>query len=184
MTGVVAAVAAAGLLIAPAGAKPKTKESAAGTKYYLNWGGDCGGSGYLALEHVSNPDACALFFPELGSSYYFGGSDGMPFALDADRTITVDFNLATVVTAAAEFEAVLSATVGRRQVEVASATATVLAAGPVGGSPVHFDLEPSPGLDEAKVAALNLTISWTDGVTYSSMDLESGTATMVVHRAR
>lgn len=175
---ILAVGAVVGLLVNPAGAAAKKRLRPMTMTQFLNWGGDCAGSGYLALSHVPNPESCALYFPELTSQHYFGGSEGMPFVLDADQKVTVDFDLNSVVTAAAEFEAVLSATVDDDQVDVASATVAVQVAN--GSTPVHFDLEPAPALDNAKVSGLNLTIAWSDGVTYSTIDLDSGTAQMVV----
>lgn len=174
---ILAVGALAGALLSPAHAVAKKKARPLVMTQYLNWGGDCGGAGYLALSHTANPDSCALFFPEVASEHYFAGSQGMPFVLDADQDVTVDFTLNSVVTAAAEFQATLTATVGGEQVDVASATTTVQVAR--GATPVHFDLEPARALDNAKVSALNLTITWTDGITYSSIDLDSGTAQLV-----
>lgn len=178
LTAVVAAVALAALAVAPADAAAKTKKAAPKT-YYLNWAGDCSGSGYLSLKPVPNPDDCALFFPQLGDTHFFAGSEGMPFALDATKTIPVDFNLSTVASAAAEFEALLTATVGGAQVDVASATTSVQVAGP-GATPVHFDLEPDPALHRAKVSSLTLTIRWTSGFTYSSMQVGTEGSRMIV----
>ena len=176
---ILAVTAVAGCLLNPVDAAAKKRARPVTMTQFLNWGGDCAGSGYLALSHVPNPDSCALYFPELGNEHYFAGSQGMPFALDADQAVTVDFDLSSVVTAAAEFEARLSATVGDEQVDVATGTVAIQAAR--GSTPVHFDLEPAAELDNAKVSGLSLTITWTEGVTYSSIDLDSGTAQMVVH---
>ena len=181
ISALVAVGALALALLKPAEAVAKKKPRPAVMTQYLNWGGDCSGAGFLALAHVPNPDSCALFFPQLGNEYYFAGSEGMPFVLEADKAATLDFTLSSVVTAAAEFEAVLSATVGDEQVEVAAATAGVQAASSLGGTDVHFDLQPAAELDNTKVSALNLTITWTDGVTYSSIDLDSGTAKLVLY---
>lgn len=169
----------AGCVLNPVDAAAKRRARPVVMTQFLNWGGDCAGSGYLALSHVPNPDSCALYFPELGSEYYFAGGEGMPFTLDSDEKVTLDFDLNSVVTAAAEFEAALSATAGGEQVEVASATTTVQVGN--GATAVHFDLEPAAELDDARLSGLNLTITWTDGVTYSSIDLESGSARLVLH---
>jgi hypothetical protein len=180
-TAVLAAVAAAALLVAPADAvaKKKGKPRPVTLTQYLNWGGDCAGAGFLSLKHIPNPDSCALYFPGLADTYFFGGAEGLPMALDATRPVTVDFTLSNVATAAADFEAVLSATVAGDQVELASASVNVPVA-PGGSVPVHFDLEPSADFDKATVTGLNLQITWSGGVTYSSIDLDSGTARMVV----
>lgn len=181
-TAILAAIGAAALLAAPADAIAKKKATARPVTLtqYLNWAGDCAGGGFLSLKHTLNPDSCALFFPELGNSYTFGGAEGLPMTLDASQPVTVDFSLSNVVTAAADFEAVLAASVGDEQVELASATVSVPAA-PIGDVPVHFDLEPATEFDKQKITGLSLQITWTGGVTYSSIDLDSGTAQMVVH---
>jgi hypothetical protein len=180
MTALVLIVALAGLIASPVEAKKKRKPAPVAVTYYLNWLGDCAGSGFMALEPAPNPDSCALFFPGLGDTYSFPGSEGLPFALDATEPITVDFGLGTVASVAAEFEAVLSGTVDGEDKQIASGTQTVVAAGP-GTTPVHFDLEADPALDNTSVTALTLTINWTGGVTYSSMQLEEGGANMVIH---
>ncbi len=176
-------LALAGAVAGPATAKkkkPKPKPPVAvATTYHMNWEGDCAGAGFLSLTATPNPDSCALFFPELGSTYGFAGSEGLPFALDATQPATVDFTLDSVISAAAEFEALLSAEVNGEQVDVASATATVTAANQ--STALHFDLEPDAALDKAVPAGLNLTITWTDGVTYSQMDLNGAPASLVIH---
>lgn len=180
-TAILAAVAAAALLVAPTGALAKKKPAPrpVTVTQYLNWGGDCAGAGFLALTHTPNPDSCALFFPELANTHAFGGAEGLPIALDASQPVTVDFTLSNVATAAADFEAALSATVGDEQVDIGSATVNVPAT--PDDVPLHFDLEVPAELDKAKVTALTLQITWTGGFTYSSIDLDSGTAQLVVN---
>lgn len=171
----------AGAVAAPASAKRKPPKPAPAT-YYLNWLGDCSGAGFLSLKPEPNPDGCALFFPELGSSHSFGAVDGLPLTLAA-TDIAVDFELRHVATVAGEFQVDLTATVGGEQVTVGTATASVVAAG-LGRTALHFDLAPDAALQGAKLETMTLTVSWTDGVSYSSVAVEEGTATMVVHRAK
>jgi hypothetical protein len=146
----------------------------------MNWAGDCAGSGYLALVATPNPDDCALYFPGLGDSYSFPGSEGTPFALDATKPIAVDFVLAHRVTVAADFEAVLTGTINGEMTPIASGTQTIVAGVAGLPTPVHFDLEPDAALNNATVTGLNLTINWTNGLTYSSIDFDSG-ATLIMN---
>jgi hypothetical protein len=182
ITALILVAALAGLVVSPAEAKKKKKKAPApvAITYYMNWMGDCAGGGYLALVATPNPDDCALYFPGLGETYSFPGSEGTPFALDATKPITVDFQLITVVTAAAEFEAVLTGTINGEEKPIASATQTVIAGTSAARVPLHFDLEPDAALNNAQITGLNLTINWTSGVTYSTIDFDSG-ATMVVN---
>lgn len=176
---ILAVGALVGCLLNPAEAVAKKRLRPVTMTQYLNWAGDCAGAGYLALAHTPNPDSCALFFPEIAArEYYFGGAQGMPFVLDADQPVAVDFNLSSVATAAAQFDVTLSVMVGDERVEAASASTSVQLG--QGSTPIHFDLEPDAALDNVKVSAVNLTIGWTDGATYSSIDLDSGTAQMVL----
>ncbi len=165
------------LTIAVPGSAVAKKKPAAPTEitYFLNWGGDCAGSGYLALAPASNDGACALFFPGLGDTYSFGGKEGMPFTLDASKTITLDFMLSQVVTAAADFQVVLEGTIGGKTKEIASGTQTVLVGTPAMAQAMHYDLEPDASLDKQKVTSLTLTVTWAGGVTYSQMDFANST---------
>jgi hypothetical protein len=58
-----------------------------------------------------------------------------------------------------------------------------MATGP-GSTPVHVELDPEDSLHKAKLTALTLTVTWSDGVTYSQMELEEGGATLVVSRLK
>ena len=167
------------VVAAPVEAKKKDKP--APSTYYLNWGGDCAGAGFLSLTPQPNPDSCALFFPGLGDSYSFFGSEGTPLTLDAGKTVTVDFVLNQVASVAADFDVVLEGTVNGKSKEIASGTQTVLAGTTVTPASVHYDLEPDASLDKAKISDLRLTVTWSNGVTYSTMDLESGSATLVIN---
>ena len=172
--GIVALVVAlAGLVVSPVEAKKRKKAVPVQVTYYMNWFGDCAGSGVLGLETVPNPDACALYFPGLGDSFSFPGSEGFPFALDVSKPITVDFSLSTVVTVAADFEVVLEGTIGDEDKVIASGTQTVLAATNANPPAVHYDLEPDAALDKAQITHLTLTISWTNGATYSTIDFDA-----------
>jgi hypothetical protein len=182
ITALILVAALAGLVVSPAEAKKKKKKAPApvAITYHMNWGGDCPtGSGYLALTPTPNPDACALYFPGIADTYSFPGSEGTPFALDTTKPIAVDFLLIDVVSAAAEFEAVLTGTIDGQETPIASGTQTIVAAAGM-RTPVHFDLEPDAALNNALLTGLNLTISWTSGVTYSTIDLDAG-ATMIVN---
>jgi hypothetical protein len=149
----------------------------------MNWGGDCAGSGYLALAPAPNPDACALYFPGLGDSYSFPSSEGTPFVLDATKPIPVDFVLSHVASAQAAFEAVLTATIKGESTPIASANQTILVGMSGMPTPVHFDLEPDAALNNAVVTGLALTISWTDGFSYSTIDFDAG-ATVIINGAK
>ena len=181
ITAFILVVAIAGLVVGPADAKKKKKP--ASITYHMNWGGDCAGSGYLALAPTPNPDACALYFPGLGDSHSFSASEGTPFALDATTPIPVDFVLSHAASAQAVFEAVLTGTIKGESTPIASANQTI----PVGvsGMPtsVHFDLEPDAALNNAVVTGLSLTISWTGGFSYSTIDFDAG-ATVIINGAK
>ena len=178
-TALVLAALVAGLVAGPVQAKKAVPAST----YYISWAGDCTGVGYLADKPSPNPDACALFFPELGSSYSFGAIDGLPVVLDARKPIPVDFSLSHVASVAATFDVTLSGEVDGKDAEIGAGTATVTASGP-GSTPVHLDLEPDPSLHKGKVTRLTLTVTWSDGVTYSQMELEEGNATVVLSRLK
>ncbi|HEV2756576.1 MAG TPA: hypothetical protein VG318_12470 [Actinomycetota bacterium] len=179
ITALVLLALAAGLVSAPAQAKKPVPP----TTYYISWAGDCAGAGYLATKASPNPDACALFFPELGSSYSFGALDGLPFALDAGKPLAVDFSLSHVASVAAKFDVTVSGQVNGKDTEIAAGSTTVVAAGP-GSTPVHLDLEPDAALHRGKVTMLSLTVTWSEGVTYSQMQLEGGDATLVLSRLK
>jgi hypothetical protein len=179
LTAFVLAALAAGLVAAPVQAKKTVPPST----YYISWAGDCTGMGYLATKPSPNPDACALFFPELGSSYTFGATDGLPIVLDAGKAIPVHFSLSHVASAAATFDVTLSGQVNGKDAEIGAGSATFTANGP-GSTPVHLDIEPDPSLHKGKVTRLSLTVTWSDGVTYSQMQLEDGSATVVVSRLK
>jgi hypothetical protein len=179
----VLALALAGLIAAPVDAKRRRKPRKLRPKvvtYQMNWGGDCAGGGYLGLETVPNPDSCALYFPELGNSYSFPATEALGFKLNAKKTVTVDFTLNHVASVAADFEAVLEGTVNGKTKEFASQTQTITAATNAQATPVHFDLDPADTLHKGKVSALYLTVSWTNGVTYSTINFDAG-APVVVH---
>jgi hypothetical protein len=164
--------------IAPA-VEAKKKARPRPLTYYMNWVGDCAGSGSLAVKFVANPDDCALFFPGLGSEHVFVGPAASPFTLDASQQVVVDFELTHVAQVAAEFEVELTAVVDGDTTTVATGTQTILAAG-VGRTPVHYDLEPDPALAGKVLEGLSLTVAWTSGVSYSSIDLQNGSGAVVV----
>jgi hypothetical protein len=172
----------ASVITGPVEAKKKPKP--APITYYLNWGGDCAGYGFLSLTSQPNDASCALFFPELGNSYSFFGDEGTPFALDTSKVITLDFVLNQVASLAADFEVVLEGTVNGKSAEIASGTQTVLVGVSATPAAVHYDLEPDASLNGARISDLRLTVTWTNGVTYSTMDLQSGSATLVISGAK
>jgi hypothetical protein len=171
ITAALLVVALAGLMPASVEAKKTKKPKGVEVVLQMNWQGDCAGSGYLAAETIPNPDDCALFFPGLGDTYSFHDIEGTAFKLNAKKGMTVDFSLSSVVTVAADFEAVLNGTVGGKDVTIASATDQMTS---VVDEEIHFDLEPDKKLHKKKVSSLNLTITWTNGVTYSSIDFNAG----------
>lgn len=185
ITALLLVVALAGLVAGPVQAKKKKPKAPVpvAVTYYINWAGDCAGSGFLSVTSTPNPDACALFFPELGNSFAFPASDGLPFVLDATKAMTVDFELSHALTVAGEYEVIVTGTVAGQDAEVARGTATVAAAAEE-STPMHFDLQPDAALDKAEVSALTLTINWSGGMSYSTIALEDGTATMVVNAYR
>ena len=151
--------------------------------YYMNWVGDCSGSGLLAAKFVANPDDCALFVPGLRSEHVFVGPVATPFRLDASREVTVDFELTHVAQVAAEFEVELTATVDGDTKTVATGAQTIVAAG-IGRTLLHYDLEPDPALDGRTLEGLSLTVTWTSGVSYSSIDLQNGSGAVVIGTVR
>lgn len=171
------AVSGTGAVAAKSRAKPRP------VTYYMNWFGDCTGGGYLALKSVPNPDDCALFFPGLGSSHAFRGGAGMPLVLDAASKVVVDFELVHIAHVAADYEVVVTASVGGEDVEVARGVQTLLAKG-VGRTALHYELDPDPALDGAALESLTATVNWINGVSYASMDLQSDTARVVLSATR
>ncbi|MGI8407286.1 MAG: hypothetical protein ACR2L3_02085, partial [Actinomycetota bacterium] len=85
ITALILIAALTGLIMSPAEAKKKKKPVAVTSTQYLNWLGDCAGSGYLSLEPVVNDESCALFFPGVGDTHAFPGSEGLPLTLDASQ---------------------------------------------------------------------------------------------------
>jgi hypothetical protein len=181
ITALILIAALTGLITSPVEAKKKKKKPVAVTStQYLNWLGNCSGSGYLSLEPVVNDESCALFFPGVVNTYDFPGSDGLPLSLNAKEPIAVDFSLRTGASVAAEFEVEITGAVNGEEVLIASGTQTVLVAGP-GFIPVHYDLEPDAALDKARITALTVTVTWTGGATYSKIDFDTTTASAVIH---
>lgn len=174
VTAMVLAVALVGLISAPVSAKPKPTTAV----YYLNWQGDCAGTGYLGTKIVPNADDCALFFPGLMSpapsaygGFTFPGYEIGTFKLNAKKPITVDFKLSNVGSVAADFVATVDGTVNGKDVTFGSATQQVTS--PV-SEDLHFELDPDDALDKGKVTNLSVTIDWTGGLTYSQIDFSSG----------
>ena len=174
---VVLALALAGLISAPVTAKPKQPKPTNIT-YYLNWQGDCAGSGYLADKITPNPDACALYFPGLmqpapspWGGYEFPAYEFSPFQLNAKEPITVDLTLNNIGSAAADFVVTLDGTVSGKDVTLGSATQQLTS--PVSET-LHFELDPDDKLDKGKVTYLTVSVMWTGGVTYSQIDFDAG----------
>ncbi len=157
----------------------KRKTRARPITYWMNWIGDCSGYGLLAATFQANPDDCALFFPGLGTEHAFVGPAGADITLDASREVVVDFELTHVAQVAAEFEVELTAFVDGEEQTIASGTQTVLAAG-VGRTPLHYELEADPALDRKVLESVTLTVAWTSGVSYSSIDLQNGSGAVVL----
>jgi hypothetical protein len=180
LAAVVMVVALAGLIAAPADAKKKSPE----LTFYMGWYGDCAGAGLLSITRPETPESpCALYFPTLGDSHAFGGSEGMPFSLDATRPVVVDVTLSHVASAAADFEVVVEGTIKGKDRVIASGSQTVVAGAFVQATPLHFELEADPALNKGKISYLTVTISWTNGVTYSQIDF-SQPATVVLGGTR
>ena len=172
-------VAIAGSIAGPVEAKKKPRPKA--VTYFLNWAGDCAGGGYLSLKSVPNEGtSCALFFNTQSESLSFPATEGLPLLLDATKPITLDFDLTNVVQATAEYEAVLTSSIKGDRETIATATQTVTAQA-LGSTAVHFDLEPDAALNRARMNDLNLTINLKSGVSYSTLDVQSGTAQLEIH---
>jgi hypothetical protein len=174
---VVLAVVLAGLISAPVGAKPKGPKATT-LVYYMNWAGDCAGSGFLAPKLEGNPDGCALYFPglmppapSLYGGHVFPALSLRPFKLNAKQPISVDFRLSNVSSVAADFVVTVEGTVNGKDVTIGSATQQVTS--PVGVQ-LHFEVDPAAELDKGKVTGLSVSVDWTGGVTYSQIDFESG----------
>ncbi len=168
------------MTVMPVEAAKKKKPKPIVVTYHLNWFGDCEGAGYLSASAVPNPDNCALFFPGIGDTYSFPASEGNAFSLDATQPITVDFDLSSAASVVTEYEVVVTATIAGEEKQIASGTQMVVAAA-YGITPVHYELEPDAALAKATVTRLTATVSWTSGMTYSKIDLDSGTAIMTIH---
>ena len=173
LTAIVLAAAIAGLIVSPVEAKKK-KPAPVEVTYWMNWFGDCAGSGVLSLTYTANEGACALYFPGLGDSYSFATHEGTPFALDASKPIIVDLRLVEVVSLAADFEVTIEGEIGGENKVIASGTQTVLASMSATTAPLHFELEPDASLNKAKVEGLRVTVAWTNGATYSQIDFDYG----------
>lgn len=179
-TAIVMVVAIAGAIAAPADAKRKSPEMT----YYMDWYGDCAGGGLLTNVQPDPPESpCALYFPTLGDSHMFGGDQGMPFSLDTTKPVVVDVTLTHVVSATADFEVEVEGTVKGKDRLIASDVQTVVAGTFVENTPLHFELEADPALNKAKISYLTVTLSWTNGVTYSQIDF-SQSATVVLGGTR
>lgn len=170
----------------PSEARNRKHAKPATTVLYLNWLGDCTGSGFLDTKPTMNSGACALYFPGAGgvggSSYDFPAAGGVPFELDAARDLSLDIELQNVASVAATFDVVVNGSIDGDDKEIASGSQTVTA--PAGAASVHLDLPPDKALDGAVVNKLDLTVTWSGGVTYSSIDIESGTSNLVVPRLK
>jgi hypothetical protein len=172
-----------GLIAGPVQAGKK-RGSPAPITYFMNWDGDCTAGGYLSLAPVPNPSACAQYVPAADTSHIFRATGQAPFVLDATKTIAVDFEIDHIVTGAAEFEVVLEATFGKDTKVIASGTHAVTAATGLEPTAVHLELEPDAALHMAKVSYLAATVAWTEGATWSRLDMESGNASIAFNAAR
>jgi hypothetical protein len=176
-------LALVGLIAGPVEAGKK-RGSPAPITYFMNWDGGCDAGGYLSLTPAPNPDGCAQFFPGFEPSHTFRATGQAPFVLDATKAISVDFELDHIVTGAAEFEVVLEATIGKRTEVIASGSQAVTAATAMEPTAVHLELEPDAGLHLDKLSYLIATVTWTDGATWSVIDMENGNASVVFNGAK
>ena len=166
----------------------KNRRSPGPTTFFLNWDGGCDGGGYLSSAPVPNPAACAQYFPVANLSHAFRATGQAPFILDATKTISVDFVLDHIVSGAAEFEVVVEATIGKatagtRSQVIASGTQAVTAETGFDPTTFHYELEPDAALHLAKASYATVTITWTDGATWSTIDMESGNASVTFNAA-
>jgi hypothetical protein len=172
------ALAFVGLIAGPVEAG-RNRRSPAPVTYFMNWDGGCDGGGYLSLVAAPNADACAQYVPGTDTSHAFRASGQAPFVLDATKPISVDFEVDHIVSGAAEFEVVLEATIGGgHSKQIASGTQAVVAETGVEPSAFHYEFEPDQGLHLAKVSYPIVTVTWTDGATWSRLDMESGNASV------
>jgi hypothetical protein len=175
------ALALVGLIAEPAGAG-KNRRSPAPITYFMNWDGGCDGGGYLSSAPAPNPAACAQYVPTI-TSHAFRATGQAPFILDPAKTISVDFELDHIVSGAAEFEVVVEATIGKattgtRSRVIASGTQAVTAETGFEPTVFHYELEPDAGPQLVKASYPIVTIKWTDGATWSQLDMESGNASV------
>jgi hypothetical protein len=150
----------------------------------MNWDGGCDGGGYLSLKAVPNPAACSQYLPGTERSHTFRASGQAPFVLDATKPIAVDFTLDHIVSGAAEFEVTLEATIGNQTRVIASGAQAVTAETAWEPTAFHYDLEPDVNLHLAKISYPSVTITWSDGATWSNIDMESGNATVAFTGAK
>lgn len=184
VTALALTLALAGLIPAPASAKAaKAQSKPTNLVYYLNWAGDCAGSGFLAPQLRANPDSCALYFPglmnpapSLYGGHVFPAIKLRAFDLNADKPITVDFRLSNVSSVAADFVVTVDGTIDGKDVTIGSATQQVTS--PV-AEDLHFEIDPAAELDEGRVTGLSVSIDWTGGVTYSSIDIDAGAPVVI-----
>ena len=148
---------------------------------FLAWEGDCTGSGILAAAASPNPDHCALFFPELGSTYKFSSTGPTAFKLDGAKPIKVDFSLFHEATVAADFKVDVTATVAGKEMTVATGTVTITAAQPESSTPMHYEMKPDAAANGQVLSNVAVTVTWENGVSFSTMELEGGDAPVVIH---
>lgn len=171
------ALAFVGLIAGPVEAG-KNRRSPVPITYFMNWDGGCDGGGYLSLTAAPNPGACAQYVPGTDTSHTFRASGQAPFILDATKPISVDFEVDHIVSGAAEFEVVLEATIGKDTMEIASGTQAVVVETGLEPTALHYEFKPDPSLHLAKVSYPVVTVTWTDGATWSTLDMESGNASV------
>ena len=181
---VVAVIAVAGLLVAPAADAKKAKKKSVELTHYFDWYGDCTGSGFLNRSTPkANEDACALFFPGLGDTYTFTALQGKPFTLDATKPVVIHVAMSHAATAAAEFEVVLTGNIKGQNKVIASGTQTVTSGSFVQDAPLHYELKADSALHKAKMTSLSATLTWKSGVSYSQVDF-SGPSTIVLNEIK
>ena len=117
----------------------------------------------LDVDRGQDVDACV--------ELWGGGVVMSKEELNAKKPITVDFRLSNVSSVAADFVVTVEATVDGKDVTLGSATQQVTS--PL-AEELHFEIDPDDELDRGKVTALSVSVDWTGGVTYSSIDLDAG----------
>lgn len=171
-------LALVGLIAGPAEAAKKRRPPAPVT-YFMNWDGGCDGGGYLSSTAVPNGAACAQYIPAYEPTHVFRATGQDAFVLDAAKPVSVDFAVDHIVTGAVEFQVVVEATIDGGDTKViASGTQAVTVETGLEPTAFHYELEPDPSLHLAKVSYVTVAVTVAGGATWSSLDMESGNASV------